>query len=288
MPTIKEYTATDRRLTQPAEGYAAFETAARRINPAYNETARFTAEQGKIASDSYNERMWPWDFLDARGGGGGGRGRGGGGRDSAGGGVGFKVEGGVNNLYNSPFGSNGQTSRAAGALGAMAQQFNGTQISKDAQFKDGANEDISKARQGKEGRGFYEPDPSGFAREKMPPGTPNPYAPFGAAPDKYRQPPPIPTTPSRPVDENGSPTAPYPKRNEDPYASNDDYGYGRMEMYKNPSYEPGAKHSPEYVPVWTPYEYGGGSDPGPIQQFKNWVGETVKPSTEGREDFPYE
>lgn len=250
MPQIKEYNAPDRKLTLPAEGFAAFETAARRIGPAYNAAASDAAAMGKLLSDSYDERMWPWDFLDAKSSGGAGRGRGAGGGSSGGGGGGFKVEGDVNGLYNSRFGSNGQTSRAAGAIGQM---FRGTPTNAKAQFLDGNGNRLPQY-----GTGTTD------GLNKLPANKPNPYAPFGTTPYGYQQPPPVPG----PLDANGNPIA-----GPGGYAFDPNSGTLRNGHIENPGYMPvdtgGNRVEPPPIPSY--WDTSADTLPSAVRDFRNWV-----------------
>lgn len=281
MPQIKEYTAPDRRLTQPAEGFAAFETAARRIGPAYNAAAADEAALGRLLSASYKERMWPWDFIDARASGGSGRGGGEGG--SGGGGGGFRVDGDVNGLYNEGHRSNGQSSRAAGAIGQM---FNGTPAnggkngSIGSKDKNHANEYSTRGGKLIDAETGQLVDPSGSGvsvlrgngrntggLQPLDPNKPNPYGQFGSTPWGYQQPPLGPE-----VTAGGNPVA------------LDDLRYGSISQVPNPAYD-GSKGSTPTTGVWSPTDYGGGRDPSffdnPVQSFRDWV----SPPSQGGENL---
>lgn len=111
MPRIVEYTAADRRLTIPGEGVAAFETAARRIGPAYEQAARSTEDQGRLTAQEYKERLWPWDILELYN----AQNKAASSRNSGG----FRTAGGNSDPFGQ-FATHGQTSRAGAAIGDLA------------------------------------------------------------------------------------------------------------------------------------------------------------------------
>ena len=86
MAQFREYNAPDRELRPSEAGFSAFETAGRRIGPAYSQAAQDVREGGRITAQLLELRKWPFDMLaleqrDQSGGGvrlgGGGRGGGG-------------------------------------------------------------------------------------------------------------------------------------------------------------------------------------------------------------------
>lgn len=129
MAKIPVYEAPDRAVRTEREGYAANETAGRRIGPAFDKAASDVRAIGAVTASIYKQRLWPFDILELEqnqtSGGGSGSGRGSLGHGGGGGG-GFKVEGGVNNLMDGLHGA-GATGRLGNVAAAAAQHFTGTQ-----------------------------------------------------------------------------------------------------------------------------------------------------------------
>lgn len=64
MAKIPVYVEPDREIHPEEKGFSAFETAGRRVGPAYNEAASLVRDQGRLTATIYKERMWPFDILD--------------------------------------------------------------------------------------------------------------------------------------------------------------------------------------------------------------------------------
>lgn len=276
MPNIKEYTAPDRRTTLPAEGFAAYETAARRIGPAYNAAAADVKDIGKLLADSYKERLWPWGFLDLRN-----SGRGNGSR--AGGGGGVKIQNGDSDPFGQ-FRSHGQTSRAAGRLGAI-EDYEGpaTGIAKNAEFVDGSGNTINR---GQVGRGLYQPN-GGLA--PLPANKVNPYGQFDSTKYGYAPPPPVPP----PLDANGNPIL---DNKGNPLTVGGGLGFSPGEnnggYYTDSRTQPPVPswwdmHSQEYVRS-DPAPRDQSNDPvplpAPVKQLSDWIGEKVDEGGGGYND----
>lgn len=63
---IRTYTAPDRTLRPDEKGFAAFETAGRRIPAAYNEAAQERRDIGQLQAHEIRGRAWPFDILALR------------------------------------------------------------------------------------------------------------------------------------------------------------------------------------------------------------------------------
>lgn len=63
MPKLPEYDAPNTALRPNGEGFNAWETAGRRIGPAYNQAANDLKEQGKLAAQEIKDQRWPLAFL---------------------------------------------------------------------------------------------------------------------------------------------------------------------------------------------------------------------------------
>lgn len=63
MPTFSQYVAADRPLRPDEKGFAAFETAGRRIGPLYREAGQDMARIGELQRQGIEARRWPFDIL---------------------------------------------------------------------------------------------------------------------------------------------------------------------------------------------------------------------------------
>lgn len=64
MPTIRPYVAPDRTLRPEAEGFAAFETAGRRVGALYNEAGEDYRRIGALMAQQITDKRWPFDILE--------------------------------------------------------------------------------------------------------------------------------------------------------------------------------------------------------------------------------
>ena len=64
MAEIKQYVAPQRRLTVPEGGFAALETAGRRVGPDYRQAGEDYARIGELQARSVERQRWPFDILE--------------------------------------------------------------------------------------------------------------------------------------------------------------------------------------------------------------------------------
>lgn len=121
---IPVYEAPDRAVRTEREGYAANETAGRRIGPAFDRAASDVRDIGNVSASIYKQRLWPWDILELEQGQTTGSGRGRGGSGGGGGGGGVHLEGGHSSGFD--LGGAGATGRLGNVAATMAQAFTGT------------------------------------------------------------------------------------------------------------------------------------------------------------------